>query len=305
MEENKSKKINVRTIIYIFVIVLLIIALVVVYYWENVKNNEKIAELENSHKEAIKILEKEKSELEKELNILYMYTDTAKEGKEIKDYVVLYGDVRIDKQYGSFFSESGGYEENSIDNTITYYNYGNGEYLGETKGNSNGEISISEKYNAIPRKYEKIDGKDIDQDGYKRMISYTAINEEINKIDLDGNGEDEYIVSYTLPFDVKDRLDNPDVEYNYNYNLLLSHIVIYDSNFFKIATLAKLESNSDVELSLEKHVEYIDIDKDGKMEIILEIPGWEWRNIEVFKYNNDTVLGNIGEYYYASWRHGA
>ena len=41
------------------------------------------------------------------------------------------------------------------------------------------------------------------------------------------------------------------------------------------------------------------------MEIILEIPGWEWRNIEVFKYNNDTVLGNIGEYYYASWRHGA
>lgn len=53
-------------------------------------------------------------------------------------------------------------------------------------------------------------------------------------------------------------------------------------------------------------VEYIDIDNDGVMEILINIPGWlKWSGLEVFKYNNNQISGNVDSYNYASYRHGA
>jgi hypothetical protein len=219
--------------------------------------------------------------------------------ENIHNYVVLYNGHGINKTIGSY---SWGYEETDEDDTTIYYNYRKGECIGETVGVSfqgpddYPQISISKKYEAIPRKYEDINTI---PEELSLFDSDEAINVEINKIDLDGDGEEEYVCCYTIEYKTGDYSDM------YKYELLKSHIEILDNDYNKIGSLIHLESDSDVYLSLEEDVEYIDIDNDNVMEILVEVPGWEWTNLEVFKYNNNQILGNVGAYYYASWRHGA
>ena len=215
------------------------------------------------------------------------------------DYIVLYNGHKINKGTGTY---DWNYEESEKYHTKVYYEYGNGKYLGETTEiNLDNSvlpiISISKKYDAIPRKYEKVNtipGK------LDFLNKDNVINAEINKIDLDGDGKEEYICCYAIEYKTGDYSDM------YEYELLKSHIEIFDSNFNKIGSLIHLESDSDVYLSLEEDAEYIDIDNDGVMEILINIPGWlKWSGLEVFKYNNNQISGNVDSYNYASYRHGA
>ena len=59
MDEKKSIKVSVGTVVCIFIIILLVVALGIVYYMGFVQNNEKISNLEN-----------EKNKLEQQLNII-------------------------------------------------------------------------------------------------------------------------------------------------------------------------------------------------------------------------------------------
>lgn len=215
------------------------------------------------------------------------------------DYIVLYNGHKIDKGIGTY---DWGEEDSKIDSTKVYYNYGNGKYLGETTEINLEEnvlpiISISKKYEAIPRKYETVNEI---PEKLNFLRKDDVINAEINKIDLDGDGKEEYICCYAIEYKTGDYSDM------YEYELLKSHIEIFDSNFNKIGSLIHLESDSDVYLSLEEDAEYIDIDNDGVMEILINIPGWlKWSGLEVFKYNNNQISGNVDSYNYASYRHGA
>lgn len=215
------------------------------------------------------------------------------------NWIVLYNGHKIDKGIGTY---NWSYEESEKYHAKVYYEYGNGKYLGETTEINLEEnvlpiISISKKYEAIPRKYETVNEI---PEKLNFLRKDDVINAEINKIDLDGDGKEEYICCYAIEYKTGDYSDM------YEYELLKSHIEIFDSNFNKIGNLTHLESDSDVYLSLEEDVEYIDIDNDGVMEILINIPGWlKWSGLEVFKYNNNQISGNVDSYNYASYRHGA
>jgi hypothetical protein len=116
---------------------------------------------------------------------------------------------------------------------------------------------------------------------------------QINKIDLDGDGTSEYICSYTSYTQMNgDDIDN-------------STITLLDGDLNVISDLVYLESDSSVKLSLDANVEYIDIDNDGTMEILINIPGYEWFTIDTFKYNNGVLQGEKEHHLEASWKHGA
>ena len=66
MEEKKKIKVSLGAVVSVVIIVILIMLLGVVYYIGIVKNNEKIAELENSYKENIENLENKINELSKD-----------------------------------------------------------------------------------------------------------------------------------------------------------------------------------------------------------------------------------------------
>ena len=114
---------------------------------------------------------------------------------------------------------------------------------------------------------------------------------DINEIDLDGDGKSEYIVCYTVNYE-KGQIGDVEPQAS-------SGIMLFDFNYKKIADLVTLENgfwgNFKEEsykrfLSLEE-VEYIDIDNDGKMEIIIEVPTYEGIQISILKYSNNKVEG--------------
>ena len=83
-----------------------------------------------------------------------------------------------------------------------------------------------------------------------------------------------------------------DIEFNRGLNFL---ILAYK----KIADLVTLENgfwanikeeNQKVFLSLD-NVEYIDIDNDGIMEIIIQVPTYEIMEISIVKYSNNKIEG--------------
>jgi len=121
----------------------------------------------------------------------------------------------------------------------------------------NSKIAIKEKYNALPRKYEVLNTYP------ERLINAntylgSSIKNECIHVDLDGDGEKEYIVYCVI--------NN------------ISNIGLFDSLENYLVTIFTGDSNK----SISKNIELADIDKDGVMEIILVLDG----EIEVHKYNN-------------------
>ena len=156
----------------------------------------------------------------------------------------------------------------------TYYNYENGKYQGESIGKFGEEIvydnysyvknvkkiAMSQKYNAIPREYKVI--KELPEQLID-MADCTTV--DINEIDLDGNGKNEYLVCYTVNYP-KGEIGNGEPKAS-------SGIMLFDNNYKKINDLVTLENgfwanikeeDYKMFLSLEK-TEYIDIDNDGIM----------------------------------------
>lgn len=180
-----------------------------------------------------------------------------------------------------------------------YYNYENGKDLGETIGAFGEEtyegvsivsnvrkIAMTEKYNAIPRTFKLIDElpKEL-QD----MKDYSSVN--ICQIDLDGDGKNENIVCYTIDYN-EEQTENSEPKAS-------SGIMLFDSNYKKIDDLVILENGfwanvkrkeNKVFLSLE-NIEYVDIDNDKIMEMIIKLPTYEGTKLSILKYNNGNIEG--------------
>ena len=184
-----------------------------------------------------------------------------------------------------------------IDNTndsadkyvITYYNYENYSfrdaklgilstqlYEGLVKIDNVGKIAISEDYEAIPRNVKVVNTiPTIVSDNNPSVSEYTNVKTLI--VDLDGNQTDEYILVLA------------------NKTTGFSKITLVDSKGSKIADLASIEKSKwkkDSTTEYYLNIEVLDLDNDGIMEIIVEIPQATGNStVSLLKYNNGNLLG--------------
>lgn len=178
---------------------------------------------------------------------------------------------------------------------ITYYSYENYSFKesklgvfssqlfdGLVKIDGVGKVAISEDYDAIPRNVKVVNTiPTIVSDNNPKVSDYDSIKTLI--VDLDGNGVDEYILV----------LANKTTGY--------SKITLIDSKGSSVADLASIEkskwkkgTNAEYYLSIN-NVETIDVDNDGIMEIVLEIPHATGDStVSLLKYNNGVLTGKTG-----------
>lgn len=267
MEENKKIKVSFKVVIALIIIVVIIGIAFAICILKNSSNENNGADKNNT---AIKEESKEKI-------ILYKGLDFS-DGKNLND--ITYNEANKKK-----------YE-------IEYFNYENGEKLEKSKGNlvetyegisaveNVKKIAISVEYDAILRRYTTIEGLP------KELYELADCNKvEIQSVDLDGDGKKEYIVasnSYASPEDY-------DTDTYTNY----SDISLYDNKFKKIATLIKAKDQyrevdgkitSEFFCSLDD-VEYIDIDDDGIMEVLVDLNYWENIGVNSYKYKDGKITG--------------
>lgn len=187
-----------------------------------------------------------------------------------------------------------------IDNTndeadkyvITYKNYENYSYKDSTLGvlssqlyeglvkiDNVGKIAISEDYDAIPRSIKVVNTiPTIVSDNNKNVSDYDTVKTLI--VDLDGNQTEEYILVLA------------------NKTTGFSKIVLIDSKGTKIADLASIEKSqwkkdSTVGYYLSiSNIDIIDVDNDGIMEILIEIPHATGNStVSLLKFRNGELLG--------------
>lgn len=190
-----------------------------------------------------------------------------------------------------------------IDNTndaadkyvITYYNYENYSfkesklgtlstqlYEGLVKIDNVGKVAISEDYEAIPRGIKVVNTvPTIVSENNPNISEYTNVKTLI--VDLDGNQTDEYILILA------------------NKKTGFSKITLVDSKGSKINDLASIEKSkwkkdSTAEYYLNiNNVEILDVDNDGIMEIMIEIPQATGNStVSLLKYNNGVLQGKTG-----------
>lgn len=276
MDNNNGKLLLILLIIGI----ILIMMIGVIMFVQKTENDRQIADLNNNQ-----------NKMQETTN-------------NLKENILLYEGSEISNKIGTQFidlTEMEISEEARRKYNTTYFNYENGKYLGETLGYFGEEtyegfsivtnvkrIAMTQKYNAIPREYKLIEKL---PEQLKDMSDYS--NVIINEIDLDGDGKSEYIVCYTVNYK-KGQIGDGESQ-------ATSGIMLFDNNYKKIADLVTLENgfwgnikeeNYKRFLSLQD-TEYIDIDNDGIMEIIIEIPTYEGTKISILKYSNNKVEGEI------------
>ena len=305
-KNNHEKNINVQSLgnIFLLIIVVLIFgnALLIYYvinskdYSENDKQpiiNENVVDENNRTDTIANILN------ETVLNTAQPSTtvdSTDIDTKKImnEDLVVLYDGLILDT------SKMDQVELKYIDSTnpdkdkyvITYYNYENFDFVNSSLGKLSdqiyegyqqienvGKIAISEGYQAIPRSVKVVNTLPTAiLENNSKLAEFDSIKVIIT--DLDGNGTEENIVI----------LANKSTGY--------SKISLFDSFGGLIDDLAYIEKskwnqNTSVEyyLSLE-NINVIDVDNDGVMEILVEIPKYEGESsISILKYKNNTLTG--------------
>ena len=178
---------------------------------------------------------------------------------------------------------------------ITYYSYENYSYResklgtfsqqlydGLVKIDNVGKIAISEDYEAIPRDVKVVNTvPTIVSENNAKISDYDSVKTLI--VDLDGNASEEYILILA------------------NKTTGFSKITLIDSKGAKVADLASIEkskwkkdANTEYYLSYT-NVEVIDIDNDGIMEIVVEIPHATGDpTVSLVKYNNGILTGKTG-----------
>lgn len=186
-------------------------------------------------------------------------------------------------------------KEESDKYIITYYSYENYSfkesklgifssqlYDGLVKMDNVGKVAISEDYNAIPRNVKVVNTvPTIVSENNTKLVDYDSIKTLI--VDLDGNGTDEYILILA------------------NKSTGFSKITLIDSKGAKVADLASIEkskwkkdSGAEYYLSIN-NVEVIDVDNDGIMEIVVEIPHATGDStVSLLKYSNGVLSGKTG-----------
>lgn len=312
MEEKKSIKISLSTLL-LFLAIIIIIILAVYIYIEKTKYNEQINSLKEDTTSMQNTINNLQGKMNKVSNIIGddSLSDEASEDtsstiseddtSSSDTNFILYNGLEMSPKTGVQDLKDMKTSKENIKkyNNVQYYNYGNGKFEGITVGKFGEEtysgvsvvtnvkrIAMTQKYDAIPRKYSTI--KKLPKQ-LEDMSDYSSV--DIQSIDLDNDGKNEIIVCYTINYaegqigDGKPQAD--------------SGIVLFDSSYNKIADLVTLENGffgnqkneaSKVFLSL-KDVDYIDINKDGIMEIIIKIPTYEGTKISILEYKDGNLNG--------------
>ena len=297
MEEKKEIKISLTSLL-LAVSIFAIIVLVFYICIEKVNNNQNTNSiLGTSNYENIKdsvYLENDDLESNK------VFSDNTSSKTDIKDNIILYKGYEIEQKYGV----QSPVDMDVTDETMkkyntTYYNYENGKYQGTSVGDFGEEtyegvsavdnvsrIAMTKKYDAIPRDFENIE-----ELPEQLMEMADCTNVDIQSIDLDNDGKKEYILCYKFDYAKGDIGDGePQAS---------SGIMLLDSNYKKIADLVSLENgfwagfkeeDRKIFISIDD-VDYIDIDNDGVMEIIIKVPEYDATTISIIKYLNGKIEG--------------
>lgn len=296
MENNKGSVLGV----FLVIAVIVIIVMGAVIYKQNmqiVDADAQIAELENN---AIK-MQTSMNDLQGKIdNISNIVTDNSNNNIQTEENIILYQGFEMAKTTGTqSLDDMEINAEATRKYNTTYYNYEKGKYEGTTIGTFGEEtyegvsvvsnvkkIAMTQKYNAIPREFKVIEEL---PEQLMDMADYSSV--DINEIDLDGDGKNEYLVCCTVNYDEGDIGDGkPKAS---------SRIMLLDNNYKKIDDLVTLENGFWANIKEEENkkflslddVEYIDIDNDGIMEIIIEVPTYEGMKISIVKYSNNKIEG--------------
>ena len=174
---------------------------------------------------------------------------------------------------------------------ITYYNYENFAFKDSALGTLSeevyegvlavdnvGKIAISEKFNCLPRDIQVVNTIPSVVMDNNNLSSYDTTKTIM--VDLDGNGTNENILI----------LSNRQKGY--------SKISLVDYQGKLVADLAYIEKSNWTSATTEDYyltinnIEILDIDNDGVMEIILELPRYEGApKISLVKYKNGELQG--------------
>lgn len=184
----------------------------------------------------------------------------------------------------------------------TYYNYEKGLYKGETEGTFKFEdggynevenvskIAMTKKFNAIPRAFERLDK--VPEEIKDDLEEYDNISADL--IDIDGDGTKEYFVCVQ---DLRTE-DNEPVAYSaimlysHDYAKISDLVVIEDGVFndAKKKTTKTLDDEDYVFIDLDR-IEYIDLNDDNIMEVLIDVPQWEEMMLSIFDYSAYEVIG--------------
>ena len=212
-----------------------------------------------------------------------------------ENLIVLYNGLILDtskmaKTELKYISNSDKYKDKYV---ITYYNYesfgfkdsklgtlSTQVYDGLIKMENVGKVAISESYNAIPREIKIVNAiPTVVSDKNSKIGTFDSTKAIIT--DLDGNGTEENILILA------------------NKNTGYSKITLFDSTGAKVADLAYIEKSKWESVTTEEYhlslsnVEVLDVDNDGIMEILIEIPKYEGDPaISLLKYKNGELSGN-------------
>ena len=278
--------------VFLVIVIILIVVIVALLYIQTKTVDKKNVDSEDN-------VSKMKETINDEQNTT-LNEDDLNENLEIEENVILYNGIEIVKATGVQTVVDMEINDESIEKyNTTYYNYENGKYEGITTGEFGEEtyegvsivtnvkkIAMTQEYNAIPRKYKVI------EELPEQLIDMADCSSvDINEIDLDGDGKNEYLVCYTVNY-AEGEIGDGEPQAS-------SGIMLFDNNYKKIDDLVILENgfwanikeeNYKVFLSLDD-VDYIDIDNDGIMEIIIRVPTYEITEISIVKYSNNKIEG--------------
>ena len=154
-----------------------------------------------------------------------------------------------------------------------------------------GEVGFYGNYDPYPRKYQKvdIDTEFLWQDILNRFeVVVEPSSVQAISIDLDGDCAYEYIIC----------LNNKEQD---SYFVALANcnfkLVAY-MMAFKPSDKNQSDFGYAINYNLEEETEFIDIDGDGIMEIIIDFCTYEGMKVEVYKYNKGHFSGEFINYYW-------
>lgn len=276
MGEKKEIKIGLGTVICLIIIVILIVAIIGLWFYYNPMHTSN-----NNNLNTVATVSTEQTE---------------ENTTEQKNNIIMYKNMDIANAKPGTYAYEGQFEKFEVFYNTTYDIYVNGKKQGKTRGTvveyehftgnkcyaigydetssayDKETILVSCNYNVVPR--NSVDETNIPYSIQSHFYNCDSI--KMQSIDLDGDGEKEYLVSYSK---VQDELSE------------ISGISLFDSNFNKISNIAEQYSQY---LSDFDGVTYMDIDNDDNMEIIIDIPlAASLIRFGVYKYVDNTIQGQI------------
>lgn len=232
-----------------------------------------------------------------------------------KEYVVLLNGVTINKNDQDINIEKANndvVQKLKAKYEVYYYAFRQGEFLGQFKGKIQPRgldyywevafdeefpeptIFISDKINVYPRPitYNNLLKNNIQHyttvvNSIEKQFNVKTIPREVIEVDLDNCGDNEYIVctcsADDYPFYVCLANSKGDI---------VSYIVAMKNNASVQSYIKNNKELLDLNFSIKKSILVIDIDNDGIIEIVTELPTYESFAFSVSKYNKGEFHGN-------------